>query len=89
MYNRNTAGDGPANIGFGGDLISLASADYAVPDTVKAIVVVASGDIALRAVDGAADITVTGAPVGMILPWHCSVIRKTGTDATLATVEGR
>lgn len=87
-YNRNTAGDGPGTFGFGGATISLASTDYTVPDTVKAIVVVAAGNVVCRPVNASADITITGATVGMVLPWHCQTIVKTNTTATLATVEG-
>jgi hypothetical protein len=87
-YDRSTAGGGPSSFGFGGDTISLASTDYTVPSTVKAIVVVATGNVVCRAVNGAADITITGAPVGFILPWHCLTIVKTGTTATLATIIG-
>lgn len=87
-YNRKTAGAGPGTFGFGGAAISLAGGDYTPADTVKGIVVVATGNVVCRPVDGGSDITITGAPVGMMLPWHCSAIRQTGTTATLATVEG-
>lgn len=74
--------------GFDGASISLAGGDFAVPDTVKSITVVAAGDVVCRPVNAAADITITAAPVGYHLPWHCSFIRQTGTTATLATVIG-
>lgn len=88
-YDRNDFTSGSDTFGFGGGPISLAGGDYAVPNTVKAIVVTTSGTVVLRAVDGAADITITAAPVGYVIPWHCSHIRQTGTTATLATVIGR
>lgn len=88
-YDRQDFTSGAESFGFGGDTISLASTDYTVPATVKGICVVATGNVVLRAVDGSADITITGAPVGYILPWHASVIRRTGTTATLATIIGR
>lgn len=87
-YDRTLAGSGPATYGFDGATISLAATDYTVPSTVKAIVVVATGNVVCRPVDAGADITITDAPVGMLLPWHCTKITKTGTTATLATVIG-
>lgn len=88
-YDRTDFTSGAQSFGFGGVPISLASTDFTVPNTVKAICVVAAGNVVFRAVDGTADITITGAQVGYILPWHASVIRRTGTTATLATVIGR
>jgi len=87
-YDRKTAGSGPATFGFDGATIDISTDDYTVPDTVKAIVVVAAGDVVCRPLGAAADITITDAPVGFVLPWHCSKIEKTGTTATLATVIG-
>lgn len=85
-YNRNTAGDGPQTYGMDGATIDLSGGDFTVPDTVKGIVVVATGDVVCRPVNADADITITVAPVGMMLPWHCTKIESTGTTATLATV---
>lgn len=85
-YDRKQAGKGPSTFGFGGVPISVAGGNYTVPDSVKAIVVVATGNVVLRSVNGASDITVTGAPVGFVLPWHCLTIYQTGTTATLATI---
>jgi hypothetical protein len=87
-YDRKSAGAGPATFGYDGATIDLSSADYTVPDTVKAIVVVATGNVVCRPVNAGADITITDAPVGFILPWHCTKIEQTGTTATLATVIG-
>lgn len=87
-YNRNEAGSGPATFGVDGAEIDLSSTDYTVPDTVKAIVVVATGDVVCRPLNAGVDITISDAPVGMLLPWHCTKITKTGTTATLATVLG-
>ena len=88
-YDRNDFTSGADTFGFGGATINLASTDYTVPNTVKAITVVASGNIVFRAPDSAADITIVNAPVGYVIPWHCGFIRKTGTTATLATIVGR
>lgn len=88
-YNRNNYSSGADTFAFGGATISLAGGDYTVPADVKGVAVVAAGDIAFRAADGSSDIAITGAPVGYIIPWHCSVIRQTGTTATLATLIGR
>lgn len=88
-YNRNDFTSGADTFGFGGATINLASTDYTVPDTVKAIIVVNAGTVIFRAPDSGADITITSAPVGFVIPWHCSVIRRTGTTATLATIIGR
>jgi hypothetical protein len=78
----------PNSTSFGRDgaTISLASTDFAVPADVRAIVVVAAGNVVFRPIEGDTDITITGAEVGFILPWRCSVIRKTGTTATVATL---
>lgn len=88
-YNRQDFTSGADTFGFGGVTINLGSGDYAVADTVKAIVVTAAGSVTFRPVDGAADITMTALPVGYILPYHCSFVRQTGTTATLATIVGR
>ncbi len=87
-YDRLTAGDGPATLGRDGATIDLGGGDYTVPNTVKAIVVVAAGNVVCRPLNAGADITITAAPVGYILPWHCTKIESTGTTATLATVIG-
>jgi hypothetical protein len=87
-YDRTTAGQGPGTYGYDGATIDLSTTDYTVPDTVKAIIVVAAGNVICRPVDAAADITITDAPVGFVLPWHCTKIEMTGTTATLATVIG-
>lgn len=88
-YNRQDFTSGADTFGFGGATINLGSGDFSVGDTVKAIVVVSTGSVVFRPVDGASDITITSAPVGYVLPWHASVIRQSGTTATLATVIGR
>lgn len=88
-YDRKDFMSGADSFGFGGATINLASTDYTVDDTVKGIIVVNSGTVICRPVDGGADITITNAPTGFILPWHCSVVRRTGTTATLATIIGR
>lgn len=87
-YDRSKAGQGPSTYGFDGATIDLSGGDFTVPATVKAIVVVATGDVICRPVNANADITITDAPVGFVLPWHCSKIESTGTTATLATVVG-
>lgn len=87
-YDRNEAGSGPATFGVDGAEIDLSSTDYTVPNTVKAIIVIATGDVVCRPLNAGADITISDAPVGMLLPWHCTKITKTGTTATLATVLG-
>ena len=84
-YNRRTAGSGPTTFGFGGAPIDLSAVDYTVPNTVKGIVVVNTGNVICVPVSGSS-ITVTAAPVGFILPWHCVTITRTGTTATLATI---
>lgn len=87
-YDRKQSLNGAGNFGVDGAAIDLSSTDFTVPDTVKAIVVVATGNVVCRPLNAGADITITGAPVGMVLPWHCTKITKTGTTATLATVLG-
>ena len=87
-FNRMNHGiDDPAAFGRGGDTIDLSSTDFTVGANVKAIVVVAAGNVVCKPMKGSANITITGAPVGMILPWHCKTIVRTSTTATLATVE--
>lgn len=85
-WNRNTQPESPFTFGRGGEAINLAGGDYTPGDDVKAIVVVATGDVVCRPLRAGADITITAAPVGFILPWHCVKIEQTGTTATLATV---
>ena len=87
-YNRETEAGASSQFGIDGATISLASTDYTVPVTVKAIVVCATGNVVCRPVNAGADITLTGLPAGYILPWHCLKIIKVGTTATLATVIG-
>lgn len=85
-WNRHTEEESPFTFGTDGATISLGGGDYTPTLDVKAIVVVATGDVVCRPLNASADITITGAPVGFILPWHCSKIESTGTTATLATV---
>lgn len=85
-FDRKRAGSGPATFGNNGSAIDVSGGDYTVQDDVKAISVIATGDVVLRPRLGTEDITINDAPVGMLLPWHCLVIRQTGTTATLATV---
>jgi len=87
-YDRKDFTAGADSFGFGGAPISLAGGNYTVPDTVKGIVVVNAGNVVCTPVDGS-DITITSAPAGFILPWHCVTIKQTGTTATLATIIGR
>jgi hypothetical protein len=88
-YDRNEFTSGATTLGFSGATISLAGGDFSVNDTVKAIVVCATGNVVFRPVGSGADITMSSLPAGYIIPYHCSVIRQTGTTATLATVIGR
>jgi hypothetical protein len=87
-YDRNAAGAGPLTLGVDGATIDLSATDFAVPDTVKAIVVVAAGNVVCRPLKAGADITLTGLPAGYVLPWHCTKVSKAGTTAALATVIG-
>jgi len=89
VYDRDNYSSGADTFGFDGAEISLAGGDYSVSDEVKAVVVISAGNVVFRAVDAGSDITMTGLPAGYIIPWHCSVIRQTGTTATLATLIGR
>jgi hypothetical protein len=88
-FDRNNYSSGADTFGFDGATISLAGGDYTVGNTVKAIVVAATGDVVFRPVDADADITMTALPAGYIIPYHCLAIRQTGTTATLATIIGR
>lgn len=85
-FNRELLNQGAWQYGLDGATIDLSGGDYTVPNNCKAIVVVATGDVICRPLNAGADITITGAPVGFILPWHCVTIVETGTTATLATV---
>jgi hypothetical protein len=88
-YNRQDFTSGADTFGFSGATISLAGGDVNINDTVKAIVVCATGNVVFRPVGSGADITMSSLPAGYIIPYHCSVIRQTGTTATLATIIGR
>ena len=87
-YDRRNAGSGPLTLGWAGESIALASGDFVVHDSVKAVVVTAGGDVTCRAVNAASDITIEDLPAGYVLPWHCSHIRQSGTTASLATIVG-
>jgi hypothetical protein len=87
-YDRKNAGSGPLTLGWSGESIELASGDFRVPDTAKAVVVTSAGDVVCRAVSASTDITMTDLPSGYVLPWHCSHIRQSGTTASLATIVG-
>ncbi|MFA7604543.1 MAG: hypothetical protein WCY29_16205 [Novosphingobium sp.] len=87
-YDRNSAGSGPMTFGVDGADIDLSSTDFVVPDAVKGIVLTEAGDVVCRPMHAGADITLTDLPAGYMLPWHCAVIRKAGTTASLATVLG-
>jgi hypothetical protein len=87
-YDRKVAGSGPTSFGFDGAAIDLSATDFTVPDSVKAIVVTAAGNVVCRPLKAAADVTLAGLPAGYVLPWHCTRITRSGTTATLATVIG-
>jgi len=87
-YDRRNAGSGPLTLGTNGETIDLGPGDFVVPDSVKAIVITAGGNVVCKAMFGLADISMTGLPAGYVLPWHCSHIRKSGTTAKLATIGG-
>ena len=76
----------PLDLGTSGEIIDLSGGDYVPAASVKAIIVVAVGNVICRPLNANADITITGAPVGFVLPWYCSKIESSGTTATLATV---
>lgn len=54
-----------------------------LPVAPKGIYVGGTGDVVLRAVDSAADVTFKAVPVGTILPVVARYVRATGTTATL------
>lgn len=85
-FNRELLDEDAFQYGKDGAVIDLGSSDYTVPSNCKGIIVVATGDVVCRPQRASADITITGAPVGLILPWHCIKIEQTGTTATLATI---
>jgi hypothetical protein len=87
-YDRKHAGNGPLTPGWDGAPINLGPGDFQVPDSTKAIVVTAAGNVVCKPVNAAVSITLTSLPAGYILPWHCSHISKAGTTAALATVAG-
>ena len=48
----------------------------------KALYVGGGGDIVMRGVNGASDVTWKAVPAGTILPFRASHVRATGTSAT-------
>lgn len=88
-YDRNDFTSGADTFGFSGATISVAGGDVTIGDTVKGIVVCATGNVVFRPVGSGSDITMTGLPAGYIIPYHIVTIRQTGTTATLATIIGR
>jgi len=87
-YDRTRAGDGPATLGRDGATITYSDGAFAVPDTVKHIVLCTTGNVVCTPLNAGATITLTSWPAGAFLPWHCASITESGTTATLATVKG-
>lgn len=76
-----------ATFGRRGGPVDLSGGDVTFGSGVKAIQVVAEGNLVYRPVDGNADITVKAAPVGFT-PFHIpGVVRQAGTSATVVTIE--
>ena len=89
-YDRDEYAATPHTFGRKGILVDISSEDSPIGAEVKAVVVVAAGNVvycpAGNDQSGSEDIIVTDAGVGFCLPHLPSFIRKTGTTATLCTV---
>lgn len=72
------------------DFIARNADPITISDTValnpvpEKLLVCAAGNIVLRTMNSGADITITGATAGQILPLRAQYVRATGTTATLA-----
>lgn len=78
----------PATFGHRGQVLDLSTADAPVGRDVKGLMVVAAGNLVYHPAGNAAgvDITITGAPVGLLIPHYVDVVRRTGTTASVATI---
>lgn len=85
-FNRELLDPSAFHYGKDGATIDLGAGDFIVPNNCKGVVVVAAGNVVCRPQRATADITITAAPVGYVLPWHCIKIESVGTTATLATI---
>ena len=52
-----------------------------LPDIPKALFVGTGGDIAMRGIDGDADVMFRNVPAGSVLPFRARFVRATGTNA--------
>lgn len=87
-YDSSNFNPGPNTKGRLGSMIDYSAGDVTLTSSVKAVVVVATGNVVYTPVDAPSNqITITGAPVGLLLPHIPGTIVKTGSTASLATVE--
>ena len=87
-YDRTSSLGDPAALGNDGAVIDLSSEDFEVPNTVKAIEVVATGDLVVIPLNAGASITIADAPVGGTVTYarFRSLIQTNQNDAISATV---
>ena len=87
-YDRDQFAPSPVTLGTKGATIDYSSGDVVLGASVKAVQVVAAGNVVYRpAGETSGSITVTEAPVGMVLLHVPGVIFQSGTTATLVSVE--
>lgn len=80
----------PSLLTFGrkGASVDLSAADQTMGETVKAIVVATAGSVVYSARHSPdVFLTLSDLPAGYVIPHIPGVIRKTGTTASLITVE--
>lgn len=87
-FNVYRAEPGLMTRGRLGSMVSVTGGNATMADSVKGVVVCASGNVSYRAKGESSNvITMTGVPAGYVLPHVPGVILATGLTATLATIE--
>ncbi|TPW28606.1 hypothetical protein FJU08_17540 [Martelella alba] len=87
-FNRRSKAPSMSSFGFKGRQVDLSGGDVLLGDSVKAVVVMAAGDVSYRPAgetDGA--LLFSSLMSGAVLPHVPGVIFADGTTATLCTVE--
>lgn len=87
-YDNTTFAGNPLTRGLKGHTIDYSGGDVTLGITVKGVMVCAAGNVVYRpAGETSGSITITSAPVGLILPQVPGLIVKIGSTAALCTIE--
>lgn len=80
----------PDELSFGRAGATITPSDTAdLPTVAKGLFVCAAGNVKFTPVDNADDapITITSAPVGLVIPWFVKRVFSTSTTATVASID--